>query len=135
MADESLITSRDSRGRHIVGLLEVALDNAHLDRPGAQRIVEKGGEVQEAVTQLLKERAMPPPTTPAAATRRIQFEFSPDAVERLDKLKAQCGATSYAELVRNALRVFEWVHNMEKDGNEIGVVKDDKLLKTVTFLY
>jgi hypothetical protein len=67
--------------------------------------------------------------------KRIQFEFSRDAVERLDKVKRETNASSYAELVRNALRVYEWVIETERKGFEIGVVKDDGLLKVVKFLY
>jgi hypothetical protein len=67
--------------------------------------------------------------------KRIQFEFPPDAVERLDRIKAETNAGSYAELVRNALRVYEWVLETEQKGFEIGVVKNDSLLKIVKFLY
>jgi hypothetical protein len=68
-------------------------------------------------------------------SKRIQFEFSPDAVERLDRIKRTTDAGSYAELVRNALRVYEWVVETERTGYEIGVVKDGQLIKTVEFLY
>ncbi len=68
-------------------------------------------------------------------TKRIQFEFSPDAVERLDRIKKETNSGSYAELVRNALRVYEWVIETEHKGFEIGIVKDDDLVKVVKFLY
>jgi hypothetical protein len=68
--------------------------------------------------------------------KRIQFEFPPDAVERLDRMKRDTNATSYAELVRNALRVYEWMTEAkQRDGYDIGLVKDDKLVKIVQFLY
>lgn len=68
-------------------------------------------------------------------SKRIQFEFPPDAVERLDRIKQQTNSSSYAELVRNALRVYEWMVDSQKKGFEIGLVKDDQLVKTVEFLY
>jgi hypothetical protein len=67
--------------------------------------------------------------------KRIQFEFSPDAVERLDRIKRETNAGSYAELIRNAIRVYEWVIENERNGFELGVVKEDNLLKVVKFLY
>jgi hypothetical protein len=68
-------------------------------------------------------------------SKRIQFEFPPDAAERLDRIKQETNSASYAELVRNALRVYEWLIETQKKGFEIGVVKDDQLIRTVEFLY
>lgn len=69
-----------------------------------------------------------------SAGKRIQFEFSADAMQRLDTMKAETNATSYAGLVRDALRVYEWVVQQQKDGYEIGLVKDNTLAKTVKFM-
>ena len=68
-------------------------------------------------------------------SRRIQFEFSVEAHNRLSRLKEETDASSYAELVRNAIRVYEWVVEQEKEGNSIGIFKDGKPLKEVKFLY
>lgn len=70
----------------------------------------------------------------STASRRIQFEFSPEAHNRLNALKNQTNAASYAELVRNALRVYEWVLEQENEGNAIGVFRDGKPLKEVKFV-
>jgi hypothetical protein len=67
--------------------------------------------------------------------KRIQFEFPPDAVERLDRIKRETNAGSYAELVRNALRIYEWVLEAQNKGYEVGLVKDNDLVKVVEFLY
>lgn len=72
---------------------------------------------------------------PKSETRRIQFEFSPEAYERLQQIKAETGAQSYAELVRNALRLYEWVIQQERDGYKIGVTKENKLVREVEFLF
>jgi IS1 family transposase len=66
--------------------------------------------------------------------KRIQFEFSPDAIERLDRLKRLAEKSSYAELVRDSLRVYEWFIQQDKAGYDIGLVKDDTLVKTVKFV-
>lgn len=69
-----------------------------------------------------------------ADTRRVQFEFSQDAIDRLNRMKGETDASSYAEVVRDALRIYEWVLEQERAGYEIGLVKDDVLTKTVKFM-
>ena len=39
---------------------------------------------------------------------RVQFDFTPDAYERLEAIMAESGAASRAETVRNALSLYEW---------------------------
>jgi hypothetical protein len=68
-------------------------------------------------------------------SKRIQFEFSPDALERLNRMKDLTDASSYAELVRNALRIYEWFVQQERAGYDIGLVKDDTLVKTVKLFF
>lgn len=38
---------------------------------------------------------------------RVQLDFAPRAMERLNALKAKTEASSYAEVVKNALRIYE----------------------------
>ena len=64
-------------------------------------------------------------------SKRIQFEFSADAVERLERMKKETEKSSYAEIVRDSLRVYEWFLQQEKAGSDIGLVKDENLVKTV----
>jgi hypothetical protein len=40
---------------------------------------------------------------------RVQFDFSLDALHRLDALKEKTDAATRAETVRNALRIYEWL--------------------------
>jgi metal-responsive CopG/Arc/MetJ family transcriptional regulator len=42
---------------------------------------------------------------------RVQFDFSREALRRLDDVKEKTGATTRAEVVRNALRLYEWLVN------------------------
>jgi hypothetical protein len=39
---------------------------------------------------------------------RVQFDFTPDAYERLEAITSASGAISRAETVRNALSLYEW---------------------------
>jgi hypothetical protein len=47
-----------------------------------------------------KDRAKP-------AKNRVQFDLAPRSMERLNALKLKTEATSYAEVVKNALRIYE----------------------------
>ncbi|HEX2591040.1 MAG TPA: ribbon-helix-helix protein, CopG family [Rhizomicrobium sp.] len=51
-------------------------------------------------------------------TTRVQLELPPQAMERLQKLKEKTEAASYAEVIRNALRVFEALVQEHEAGAE-----------------
>ena len=40
--------------------------------------------------------------------QRVQFDFPPEAIDRIDRLKTEINAPTRAEVVRNALRLYEW---------------------------
>lgn len=40
--------------------------------------------------------------------QRVQFDFSPEALKRLEDLKEQTDASTKAEVVRSALKLYEW---------------------------
>jgi metal-responsive CopG/Arc/MetJ family transcriptional regulator len=49
---------------------------------------------------------------------RVQFDFAPEALQRLDDIKQKTGAATRAETVRNALRVYEWLVDEIEDDPE-----------------
>jgi len=51
-------------------------------------------------------------------TTRVQLEMPPQAMERLQRLKEKSEAASYAEVIRNALRVFEALVDEHEKGAE-----------------
>ncbi|HUJ03450.1 MAG TPA: hypothetical protein VLW75_07435 [Rhizomicrobium sp.] len=51
-------------------------------------------------------------------TTRVQLEMPPQAMERLQRLKEHTEAASYAEVIRNALRVFEALMEEHEKGSE-----------------
>ena len=59
MSGKALITSRDPKGIHAVGLFEAAYNKAGLDEDAAQRLNEHGGELQDGVTKLIQELSRP----------------------------------------------------------------------------
>ena len=66
--------------------------------------------------------------------KRIQFEFSPDAFERLNRVKELSESSTYADLVRKAVQAYGWLIEQEKAGYKLALVKDDTV-QTVKFLY
>lgn len=51
----TLITSRDPKGLHAVGLFEAAYNKSKLDDARAQRLNERGGELQNGIAKLIAE--------------------------------------------------------------------------------
>ncbi len=47
-------------------------------------------------------------TTKTNAKQRVQFDFSPDALNRLEGLQKRVEASTKAEVIRNALKIYEW---------------------------
>ena len=55
------------------------------------------------------------------STTRVQLEMPPQAMERLQKLKDRIEAASYAEVIRNALRLFEALVDEHEKGAEFSL--------------
>ena len=51
--------------------------------------------------------------------RRLQFDFSDEAVQRLDKLAVDLDASSRAEVVRRALALLDRLVEAEKSGGKV----------------
>jgi hypothetical protein len=54
---------------------------------------------------------------------RVQLDFAPRAMERLNALKAKTEAASYAEVVKNALRLYEGLIEEVESGKQF-LVRD-----------
>jgi hypothetical protein len=60
---------------------------------------------------------------------RVQLDFSPDALYRLDQLKAQLDAGTRAEVIRLALRLLEWFATEVPEDATITVTgREEKLI-------
>ncbi len=59
---------------------------------------------------------------------RLQFDFTSEAVDRLDELKNRINAPTKAEVVRRSLRLFDWITREMEQGAIIGIEKDGKLI-------
>jgi hypothetical protein len=58
-----------------------------------------------------------------AAENRVQFDLPPPSMERLNALKLKTEASSYAEVVKNALRIYEALIE-ETDAGKQFLVRD-----------
>jgi len=56
-----------------------------------------------------------------SASKRIQMDMPPRSVERLKRLQEVTEAASYAEVMKNALRLYEALIEEVEAGNEIMV--------------
>jgi hypothetical protein len=54
-------------------------------------------------------------------TTRVQLEMPPQAMVRLQKMKDRTEAASYAEVIRNALRLFEALVEEHEKGSEFSL--------------
>lgn len=61
----------------------------------------------------------------ARGTTRVQLEMPPQAMVRLQKLKDRTEAASYAEVLRNALRLYEALVAEAERGAEFAVRASD----------
>jgi hypothetical protein len=57
MPTKTLITSRDAKGLHIIGLFEAVLNKAGLDDEHAQRLIENGGDFQTSLREALESHS------------------------------------------------------------------------------
>jgi len=49
--------------------------------------------------------------------KRVQLDMAENAISRLDALKEKTEATSYAEVIKNALRLYEVIIAEKQAGN------------------
>jgi hypothetical protein len=63
--------------------------------------------------------------TVGRTTTRVQLEMPPQAMERLQRLKDRTEAASYAEVIRNALRLFEALVDEHEKGAEFSLKRAD----------
>lgn len=62
-----------------------------------------------------------------AGRQRVQLDFTPEALERLREVKELAGAKTNAEVVRNAIRLYEWFLRQQQENYKLQLVRDDKV--------
>ena len=61
----------------------------------------------------------------AARRHRLQLDFSPEAYERLLRIRENSEASTNAEVVRNALRLYDWFLEQKRRNARLQIVEDD----------
>jgi hypothetical protein len=61
----------------------------------------------------------------AAERQRVQIEFSPEVSARLKEIKQLSDAKTNADVVRNAIRLFDWFLRQRQNGWQLQLVKGD----------
>jgi hypothetical protein len=79
------------------------------------------GDPAEAERSLARRPAVVPPMV----KKRVQFDFSEEAYQRLERLRARTQKQSQAEVVRTSLRVYEWLLEQIEKGYTVQLAKDD----------
>lgn len=74
-----------------------------------------------------KELERQPEATNEPSRQRVQLDFTPEALERLREIKEMAEAKTNAEVVRNALRLYEWFLRQKRDNYKLQLVKDDRV--------
>ena len=64
---------------------------------------------------------------------RVQFDFTPEALERLDEIKKKTGARTRAETIRNALRIYEWFVDEAGPNSTIKIFNNEEDVPTSSF--
>jgi hypothetical protein len=62
-----------------------------------------------------------PDARPKVPKNRVQFDLPPRSIERLNVLKLKTEASSYAEVVKNALRLYEALIEETESGKQFFV--------------
>ena len=55
---------------------------------------------------------------------RVQFDFTPEALQTLDKLKGRLNVNTRADVIRYSMRVLDWVLSTTESNAKILVEKD-----------
>ena len=67
--------------------------------------------------------------------KRINLEFSQSAMERLDSLKKVTEASSNAEVIRNALRLYAWVMEQKAVNKRFATISESNEVREVEFFF
>lgn len=68
-----------------------------------------------------------PDVNEGSTTKRVQMEMPPKSLRRLQRLQQVTEASSYAEVMKNALRLYEALIEEVESGNTILIKRGDNI--------
>jgi hypothetical protein len=72
--------------------------------------------------------------TETKKAKRIQFDFSPEAFDQINRLVEITDAASKAEIIRISLRLLEYTLQRQSEGYELKFEKGDKSITVAPWL-
>jgi len=66
---------------------------------------------------------------------RVQLDFSQPAYDDLQAIKQRAGDASKAKTIENALKLYEWLLNIEQRGAGLVVVETDGSREEIELLF
>ncbi len=57
--------------------------------------------------------------------KKLQFAFTQETLNYMDGLAKRTGVVSKTDLMRNALKVYNWVVEMQEEGYRVRAVKEN----------
>jgi len=69
------------------------------------------------------------------AKTRLQFDFTDEALGELDQLKSATGATNRADVIRQSLRLLQWMIEQTQDEKATVLVEKNGRQREVIFPY
>lgn len=67
------------------------------------------------------------------AKHRLQLDITDDALRDLDQLRDITGLPNRAEVIRQALRFFQWTINETQQNNANLLIEKDKTMRQIVF--
>jgi hypothetical protein len=59
--------------------------------------------------------------------QRVQLDFTPEAFQRLQEIKDMAGIKTNAEVVRNAIRLYDWFLRQQQEDYQFQLVKNGRV--------
>jgi hypothetical protein len=66
--------------------------------------------------------------------KRLQFDFTQDALEELDQLQRATGLPSRAELIRHSLRLLQWIVDQTQNKKATLLIEKDGKIRELVLL-
>lgn len=67
----------------------------------------------------------------AREKERVQLDFASEALQRLDLLKEETGASTRAETIRQALRLYDWFIHETTSNSTIQITDQDGTVTSI----
>lgn len=72
--------------------------------------------------------------TTAKGYKRVQLDLSPESHDEMSDMRRRCGARSFAEVFRSAMRLYKWYLDVRDAGEKIQVIASDGAVREVQLL-